>query len=228
MSKDEKVRVLVVDDEVTVRSVLRMALLGQGYEVSEASSIKEANELIKVSHPQLLLLDLGLPDGHGRDLVRQVRSWTKTPIIVLTVDDSERSKIALLDAGADDYLTKPFSTGELLARVRAHLRSHDYIEATPIFKSGIIYVDLNLRIVKKDDQVVKLTNTEFELLTLLVRESGKVVSQKTLLNKMWASAGEDQTHYLRIYIKQLRKKLEESPSKPQHILTEPGVGYRLI
>lgn len=221
-------RILLVDDEPAIRNTLKLSLQTQNYKISEAASAAEALEKTKNFHPHLILLDLGLPDKHGIEVLKDLRKWTKIPIIILTVFDDEATKVRLLDSGADDYLTKPFGTNELMARVRVALRNHDQTEATPLFKSGDLEIDVNQRKVTLKQEILKLTNTEFEVLALLVRDHGKVVPQSVILKKVWGVLAEEQSHYLRIYINQLRKKLEENPSKPQHILTDPGVGYRLV
>ena len=224
----EETRILIIDDEAAIRNVLRTHLEGAHYKVAEASFGKEGLAKTTDFHPHLIILDLGLPDAHGLDILKNLRQWTTIPIIILTVSDDEHTKVQLLDAGANDYLTKPFGSAELLARARVALRSHGHVEATPIFKSNNLEVNLNERTVSVHEKGVKLTTTEFEVLALLVRDQGKVVTQAYIMKKVWGVLAEDQNHYLRIYINQLRKKLEENPSEPNHIMTEPGVGYRLI
>lgn len=224
----EELRILIIDDEVAIRKILRTNLESHAYVIGEASSGKEGLEKAVTFHPHLILLDLGLPDTNGLEVLKKLRHWTQIPIIILTVTDNEATKVSLLDAGADDYLTKPFGPNELLARVRVGLRHHGHAEATPIFKSQNLEVDLSLRRVLVNSKSVKLTNTEFEVLALLVRDHGKVIPQTHIMKKVWGTTAEDQSHYLRIYINQLRKKIEENPSEPKHIITEPGVGYRLI
>lgn len=224
----EAIRILIVDDEAPIRNVLRLHLAEKGYKLSEAKTAAEALEQAASFHPHLVILDLGLPDKDGYEVLKELRQWTTVPVLVLTATDDEPTKIRLLDKGADDYLTKPFSPGELLARVRVCLRHSGTVEATPVFESGDLRIDLNSRAVTVNGAQVKLTSTEYEVLARLAREPGKVVAQNTLLRQIWGVTAEDQTHYLRIYIKQLRKKLEKTPSEPVHILTEPGVGYRLI
>ncbi|MBV2169904.1 MAG: response regulator [Bdellovibrio sp.] len=223
-----EIRILVVDDESAIRNVLRISLASHGYKIAEAESGKGGLEKASEFHPHLIILDLGLPDISGYEVVKELRRWTQVPILVLTVDDDEISKVNLLDAGADDYLTKPFGTPELLARIRVGLRNRGMIEATPMFKSGTLEVDINSRKVIRNGQNVKLTNTEFEVLARLIRDRGKFVSQALLLKQIWGSTAEDQSHYLRIYVNQLRKKIEENPAEPVHILTEPGVGYKIV
>ena len=221
-------RVLIVDDEISIRKLLRMNLLNAEYVVSEASTGAEALEKAASFHPHLIILDLGLPDMGGYEVLKKLRLWTTVPIIILTVADDESTKVMLLDAGADDYLTKPFGPEELLARVRVALRHNGMVEATPLFISGNLRVELSKREVFVSDVQIKLTNTEYEVLSRLVRDQGKVVSQALLLKQVWGAIAKDQGHYLRIYINQLRKKIEVNPSEPVHILTEPGIGYRLV
>lgn len=221
-------RILIIDDETAVRNVIRMNLAPAGYEIAEAISGAQGLDKANVFHPNLILLDLGLPDIPGLEVLKKLRSWTTVPVIVLTVSDDESTKVRLLDAGADDYLTKPFGSEELRARIRVALRHTGLIEATPVFESGSLKVDLNKKTVLVNGNQIKLTGTEYEVLSRLVRDHGKVVSQSHLLKEIWGVTAKDQTHYLRIYINQLRKKIEAKPSEPVHILTEPGVGYRLV
>lgn len=227
MIKDE-VRILIIDDEPAIRNILRTSLEPHGYKIEDAVSGQDGLTKSVNFHPHLILLDLGLPDMDGLNILKALRKWTRIPIIILTATDNESTKVELLDAGADDYLTKPFGTNELLARVRVGLRNHGLVEATPVFQSGNLKVDLNQRKVTINETVVRFSNTEFEVLALLVRDQGKVVPQSLIMKKVWGVIDEDQTHYLRIYINQIRKKIEECPSQPKHILTEPGVGYRLV
>lgn len=225
--KDD-IRILVIDDEPAIRNVIKMSLEANGYKIAEAVDGQSGIRLVSEFHPNLLLLDLGLPDMNGLAVLKEIRKWTRVPIIILTVADDEQTKVNLLDAGADDYLTKPFGTKELLARVRVALRNIGMIEATPIFISDDLQVDLSQKKVWVEGKEVKLTLTEYEVLSRLVRDHGKVISQSQLLKQVWGSASADQNHYLRIYINQLRKKIEKNPSEPKHIVTEPGVGYRII
>ncbi|AGH94879.1 response regulator [Pseudobdellovibrio exovorus] len=221
-------RILIIDDEAAVRNVIKMTLASVGHTIAEASTAAEGLVKANSFHPNLIILDLGLPDMNGLDVLKSFRAWTTIPVVVLTVIDDERTKVTLLDAGADDYLTKPFGPEELSARIRVALRHAGMIEATPVFESGHLKVDLNKKAVLVAGQLVKLTSTEYEVLSRLVRDHGKVVSQVQLLKEIWGTTAKDQGHYLRIYINQLRKKIEPNPAAPIHILTESGVGYRLV
>jgi len=227
MSTDP-LRILIIDDEAAIRSILKRILESNNYKIKESGDGKSALTQITEFHPNLILLDLSLPDTTGLDVLKAIRKWTRVPVIILTVSDDEQTKVKLLDAGADDYLTKPFGENELLARVRVALRNIGVIEATPIFRSDELEVDLSQKKILVSGHEIKLTVTEFEVLSRLVRDHGKVVSQTQLLRQIWGSIAEDQSHYLRIYINQLRKKLEKNPSEPKHIITEPGVGYRIV
>jgi len=224
----EPVRILVIDDEPAIRNLLRLNLESQGFVMTQAETGEAGLRAAEIFHPHLIILDLGLPDLSGFEVLKRFRAWTSIPILILTAAEDEDTKVDLLDAGADDYLTKPFGIPELLARIRVGLRNRRAIEATPVFRSGSLQVDVNQSICKMGDTVVKLTATELELLKILVREQGRVVSQKQLLTEVWGPHSLEQTQYLRIYIAQLRKKIELNPSSPQHILTEPGVGYRIV
>lgn len=221
-------RILIIDDEVAIRNAIKINLAKAGHELSEAATGNEGIQKIATFHPNLVILDLGLPDINGLEVLKNIRGWTAIPVIILTVTDDEQTKVKLLDMGADDYLTKPFGPEELQARIRVALRHTGMIEATPIFESGNLHVDLNKKEVLVSGASIKLTATEYEVLSRLVRDHGKVVSQAHLLKEIWGAMAKDETHYLRIYIKQLRKKIEANPSEPVHILTEPGVGYRLV
>jgi len=221
-------RILLIEDEAPVREALRSTLRTQSYVVAEATTGADGLAQASSFHPNLVILDLGLPDRSGTDVLRQLRKWTQVPIIILTVEDSESMKVELLDLGADDYLTKPFGASELLARVRVGLRHAKDIEATPLFRSSNLEIDLNKRSISRAGQAIRLTKTEFEIIARLVRGQGRVVPQVQLLKEIWGTSNEDQSHYLRIYINQLRKKIEPTPSQPVHILTEAGVGYRLV
>lgn len=222
-------RVLVVDDEPQIRRFMRPSLTAQGYEMIEAASGAEALARAGDAAPQVILLDLGLPDMDGIAVIRSLREWTETPIVVLSVRNREADKIAALDAGADDYIEKPFAMGELLARLRAALR-HRLRQGgeAPVFRSGDLTVDLARREVTKTGVPVKLSPKEYDLLRLLVQHAGKVVMQRQLLEQVWGPAHVEDTQYLRVYIGQLRQKLGDDAGRPALILTEPGVGYRLM
>lgn len=221
-------RVLVVDDEPQIRRFLRTSLGAHDYEVLEAATGKLAVKQIATDKPDVVVLDLGLPDMDGLDVVRQVREWSSVPILVLTVRDREQDKIAALDAGADDYVTKPFSMGELMARLRTALRHRLQTEgAEPVFQVGDLSVDLVKRIVTRGGEEIKLSPREYDLLRLLVKHAGRVVTHRQILEKVWGPAHVKDTQYLRVYVGQLRQKLEADPAEPRYLITEPGVGYRL-
>lgn len=223
----DKVQVLVVDDEVQIRRFLRISLEAGGYHVYEAGTGKEAILIAAKVRPDLLILDLGLPDLDGIEVVKQVREWTKMPIIILSVRDADSDKVAALDAGADDYLTKPFSTEELLARLRVALRHTQPEPDQRAFTTGDLHIDLTRRLVTLRGEPVKLTPTEYALLRLMVQHAGRVLTHRQILKEVWGPAYIDESHYLRVYFSQLRQKLEENPALPKYLLTEPGVGYRL-
>jgi two-component system KDP operon response regulator KdpE len=220
-------RVLVVDDEQAIRHFLRVTLSSQAYEVVEATSGQEALSDAATHKPDIVILDLGLPDIDGVEVTRLLRQWTQIPIIILSVRGSERDKIAALDAGADDYLTKPFGVGELLARLRAALRRAAQTTSEPVFTSGSLKVDLARRLVSVSGREVQLTPTEYELLRVLVTHAGKVLTHHHLLREVWGTEYGEEFHMLHVNISNLRRKIEPDPARPQFIITEPGVGYRL-
>jgi two-component system KDP operon response regulator KdpE len=225
-----KPRVLLIEDDLHIRRFLRASLVTQGYELLEAETGREGLALAASHVPDLVLLDLGLPDMEGSEVIRQLRGWSGAPIIILSARGQERDKIANLDAGADDYLTKPFGVGELLARMRVALRRAGPVgEGKPEagFTLGNIKVDLERRQVFRNDQEVHLTPIEYKLLSVLIRHRGKVVTHRQLLKEVWGPAHTEQNPYLRIFILNLRRKLEDDPTRPTYLLTEPGVGYRL-
>jgi len=227
-SPESGARILLIDDERAIRRLLRAALAAHGYEVLEAATGEEGLQSAATQHPDVIILDLGLPDLDGVQVTRRLREWTQTPIIILSVRGSEEDKIAALDAGADDYLTKPFGTGELTARIRAALRRiQPPGEGQPVFQVDELRVDLLHRTVSVDDHLVDLTPNEYELLKLLVQHAGKVVTHRQLLRAVWGSGYEEEAHLLRVNISNLRHKLESDPAQPRYILTESGVGYRL-
>ena len=219
--------VLVIDDELQIRRFLRISLEANGYQVQEAATFAEGLAAAARLRPDLLILDLGLPDGEGLDLLRRLREWSRLPTIVLSARLSDADKVAALDGGADDYLTKPFSVPELLARLRVALRHAQPAGSDPLFRTGSLTVDLAARLVTVDGVPVKLTPTEYALLRLLVQHAGRVLTHRQILKEVWGPQYVDETHYLRVYFGQLRQKLEANPALPALILTEPGVGYRL-
>jgi two-component system KDP operon response regulator KdpE len=222
-------RVLVVEDDRQIRSLLQSSLGVEGFEVQTAVSVSEAAAMLEHSLPDLVLLDLGLPDGDGIDLVRQIRRQHSLPILVVSARHQEVEKVKLLDAGADDYLTKPFSVSELLARIRVALRHRGtaVAPAQTLHEFEDLRVDLEARLVTVNGAAVHLTPTEFKLLARLARTAGKVVTHRQLLVDVWGPEFTDHSHYLRLYMGQLRAKLEADPAEPRHLLTETGVGYRL-
>jgi len=219
-------RVLVVDDEAPIRRYLRTALGAQGFTVYESASGLDAINAVLNCRPDIIILDMGLPDIDGTEVTRRLREWSQTPIIVLSVREAEQDKIAALDAGADDYLTKPFGTGELLARMRVALRKQISTTSEPVFQVGGLMVDFSRRLVSVDGTEIQLTPTEYDLLKILVTHAGKVITHHQLLRQVWGE-GYDDMHILRVNISNLRGKLEPDPSRPTYIHTEPGVGYRL-
>ncbi len=219
-------RVLVVDDEAPIRRYLRAALSAQGLTVYESASGEEALQAVLSHRPDIIILDLGLPDIDGIEVTRRLREWSQTPIIILSVREAEQDKIAALDAGADDYLTKPFGTGELLARMRVALRKQLSAVNEPVFESNGLSVDFARRLVFVNDKEIQLTPTEYDLLKALVTHAGKVITHRQLLKQVWGD-GYDDMHILRVNISNLRGKIEPDPSRPSYIHTEAGVGYRL-
>ena len=219
--------ILVIDDEVQIRRILRISLEANGYQVAEAATGQEGLELAGRLRPDVVVLDLGLPDQDGLDVLRQLREWSRTPVLALSVRDRDQDKIALLDAGADDYLTKPFSMGELLARLRTTQRPTQPSQESAVFHTGPVAVDLAHRLVTVEDEPVKLTSTEYALLRLFIQNAGKVLTHTQLLREVWGAEYVEETHYLRVYVAHLRGKLEADPANPRLLLTEPGVGYRL-
>lgn len=220
--------VLVVDDELQIRRFLRVSLETNGYRVVEADNGKAAIAEAARLRPDLIVLDWNLPDLDGIEVLRRVREWTQTPVIMLSVRDADRDKVAALDAGADDYLTKPFSTAELLARLRVAARHAQPAPAEPVYTFGDVQIDLVRRVVTRQGEPVKLTPTEYALLRLMVQHAGRVLTHRQILKQVWGPEYVEETHYLRVYFAQLRQKLEEDPTLPKLIVTEPGVGYRLM
>jgi two-component system KDP operon response regulator KdpE len=223
---EQDVRVLVVDDERSIRRFLK-ASLGSQFVIFEATTGEEALTAVAADRPDVIILDLGLPDMDGVEVTRRLREWTQIPIIIVSVREQEKDKIAALDAGADDYLTKPFGVGELMARLRSALRRSAQAETDPVFKTGNLVVDLNLREVLVNGQPVSLTPTEYDLLRTFVKHAGKVLTHDQLLRTVWGTAYESETHMLQVNISNLRRKIESDPVRPTYLITEPGVGYRL-
>jgi len=221
-------RILVIDDESQILKLLRVALTSHGYEVAEAATGRQALAEAAVFRPDMIILDLGLPDMDGLEVIGRLREWTGAPIIILSARERENDKILALDAGADDYLTKPFGMGELLARIRAALRHAAGTADEPVLRLGDLVVDLAHRRVTAGEGEVKLTPTEYELIKNLALHAGKVLTHRQLLRAVWGPSCENDIHYLRVFIGQLRRKIEADPSRPRHIITEPGVGYRLF
>jgi two-component system KDP operon response regulator KdpE len=222
--------VLIIEDDSQIRRFLRVTLGSSGYHLLEATSAQEGIKHASLQHPDLIILDLTLPDLDGLDVARQLREWTQTPIIILSARNQEKDKVAALDAGADDYLTKPFGTEELLARMRVALR-HSlrsmHGSDDPVFAVGDLQVDMAHRQVSVGAREVHLTPIEYKLLLILIQNAGKVMTRRQLLHHVWGAAYTDESHYLRVYMGQLRHKLEADPTRPRYLITEPGVGYRL-
>ncbi len=218
---------LIIDDEQQIRRLLRVALEAQNYQVYEAEDGQSGLVEIANRKPAVILLDLGLPDMDGLEVLKRLREWSEAPVLVLSVRDDEAGKVAALDAGAEDYVTKPFSTPELLARLRAAQRKTRPEEEVSIFKSGDLIVDLTARVVTRGDREIKLTATEYALLRLFVRHPGRVLTHRYILREIWGPKSEEHRQYLRVYVTHLRQKIEADPTTPCLIKTEPGIGYRL-
>jgi two-component system, OmpR family, KDP operon response regulator KdpE len=220
--------ILIIDDEVQIRRLLEITLQSNDYKVNEAATAKEG--LIHAANhpPDLILLDIGLPDENGQEVLKKLREWYKKPIIMLSVQSDEDNIVQALDNGANDYLIKPFRTGELLARIRSCLRGNVTGENIQIIESRNLFIDLVARLVKKNNEIKKLTATEYTLLALLAKNEGKVLTHQYLLREIWGPGYINQTQYLRVFITQLRKKIEDDPNKPEFIITESGIGYRFV
>jgi len=221
-------RIVIIDDEIQIRRFLRIALTSHGYVVKDVGTGSEGLNAVAMFSPDLVVLDLGLPDIDGLEVVRQLREWTKVPIIILSVKEQENDKITALDFGANDYVTKPFGMGELLARIRAAMRHTVGVEEQPVLQFDDLTLDLVHRRISRDNNEIKLTLTEYEIVKYLAINAGKVITHKALLHTVWGTAYEKEVQYLRVYIGQIRRKLELDPSRPRHIITESGVGYRLL
>ena len=220
--------IVVIDDEPQIRKLLKIVLESNGYKAVMASTGTEGRNLAANHSPALVLLDIGLPDKNGHNVLKDFREWYENPIIMLSVQDSEKDIVKALDNGATDYLCKPFRTGELLARIRSSIRHSQRNMQQPHILIGSIEIDLLARVVRRQNQVVNLTTTEYNLFKLLARNQGKVLTHQYILTQVWGVGAQQETQYLRVFVAQLRKKLEENPNKPEHIITENGVGYRLI
>jgi len=218
--------ILVIDDESQIRKLLEITLNSNGYKTIFAETAKEGLTKAANHPPDLILLDLGLPDDDGQNVLVHLREWYQSPIIILSVKSAESEIVKALDNGANDFLTKPFRTQELLARIRTALRNLNPQQSEPIITFGNIAVDLAARLVKKDEETIKLTATEYTLLVLLLKNEGRVLTHQYILKEVWGPTYADQTQYLRVFVAQLRKKLERDPNRPKHILTESGIGYR--
>jgi two-component system KDP operon response regulator KdpE len=220
-------RVLVVDDENSIRRYLRAALSAQGFAVYEAANGQEAVSAVLSNRPDIIILDLGLPDFDGIEVTRRLREWSQTPIIILSVREAENDKIAALDAGADDYLTKPFGTGELMARMRVAMRRLASKSDEPVLQVDSLKMDLSRRLVTVNEREISLTPTEYDILRLLMQNAGKVLTHRQLLKQVWGTAYESEMHLLRVNISNLRRKIEPDPARPHYLVTESGVGYRM-
>jgi two-component system, OmpR family, KDP operon response regulator KdpE len=218
--------ILIIDDEVQIRRLLEITLSANGYKITEAATGKEGLLLAATGQPVIIILDLGLPDIEGLDVLKKLREWFLKPIIILSVRNAEDDIVMALDNGANDYLTKPFRSGELLARIRAAIRQSQSQTDNPVLDFGQLSIDLANHMVRKNGQLVKLTTTEFSLLSLLARNEGRVLTHQYILKEVWGMGYVEQTQYLRVFMAQLRKKIEDNPSKPRLLNTESGIGYR--
>ncbi len=227
---DARIRLLIVEDEADIRRFLRLALENEGFETYEADTVKRALIEAGTRRPELVVLDLGLPDGDGVDFIRDLRGWSAVPVIVLSARSSEADKIAALDAGADDYLVKPFGAGELLSRVRAQLRrlARPAVSGEAVAQFGEVRVDLARRSVERSGVPVHLTPIEYRLLTSLLAQPDRVLTHRQLLQAVWGPGHSEDTHYVRVHMANLRKKLEADPARPRHLKTEAGIGYRFV
>ena len=225
MTKGE---ILIIDDEPQIRKLLKISLESNDYKVIEAATGVEGINLAANHSPELIILDIGLPDRSGHEILLELRSWYEKSIIMLSVQNSEGDIVKALDNGASDYLSKPFRTGELLARIRSSIRAHENTEYEPVIRSGDLEVDLTSRTVRLSENPVKLTATEYNLLKLFATHQGKVLTHQYILKEIWGVGAQNETQYLRVFVAQLRKKLEKDPNHPQHFITESGVGYRFL
>jgi two-component system, OmpR family, KDP operon response regulator KdpE len=220
--------ILVIDDEVQIRRLLEITLESNNFEVTSAADARDGLRMAATHPPDLIILDLGLPDENGHAVLKKLREWFTKPVLILSVQSSEEDIVKALDNGANDYLVKPFRTGELLARIRSALRSTSIEEDDPLVDCGELQIDLATRTVKKQNETVKLTATEYKLLSIFAQQEGKVLTHQYLLREVWGPGYINQSQYLRVFIAQLRKKIETDPNRPAHIITESGVGYRFV
>ena len=225
---DSTNRILVIDDESQIRKLLKVSLKSQGFYIEESHDGRDGINKVAIIKPDLVILDLGLPDMDGKEVIREIREWSNVPIVIQTARDQEQEKIEALDNGADDYITKPFGIGELLARIRVCLRRKTEDENEHIFNFGGLIIDLVNRRITVDNMEIKLTPTEYEIIKVLAQNAGKVITHKQLLKKVWGNAYDNDNNYIRVYIGQIRRKIEPNPAQPCYIITESGVGYRLI
>jgi two-component system KDP operon response regulator KdpE len=223
---NENETILIIDDEIQIRRLLDITLSANGYKTIDSANGKDGLIVAATHHPSLIILDLGLPDIDGQVILKKIREWFTNPVIVLSVRNSEEDIIKALDNGANDYLTKPFRSGELLARIRSAIRLNMKNNDNPVLEFGSLNIDLVNHIVKKQDEIIKLTSTEYSLLTLLAKNQGRVLTHQYILKEVWGYGYIEQTQYLRVFIAQLRKKIEDNPSKPALLITESGIGYR--
>lgn len=222
----ENETILIIDDELQIRRLLEITLSANGYKIIQSVNGKEGLVDAATHHPALIILDLGLPDTDGQEILKKLREWFFKPVIILSVRNSEEDIIKALDNGANDFLTKPFRTGELLARIRAAIRSGDKKEDVAVLEFGTLIIDMINHIVRKNNEILKLTATEFSLLHLLAKNNGRVLTHQYILKEVWGFGYLEQTQYLRVFVAQLRKKIEDNPSKPTLLITESGIGYR--
>jgi two-component system KDP operon response regulator KdpE len=220
--------VLIIDDEAQIRKLLKITLESNGYQVQDAATAKEGLILGANHPPDLILLDLGLPDESGHTVLKKLRDWYSNPIIIISVLNDEENIVKALDGGGNDYIIKPFRTGELLARIRSALRLHQLEENNPVFQCGDLRIDFRSRTVKRKGESIKLTATEYSLLSLFAKNEGKVLTHHYILNQIWGPTFVEQSQYLRVYIAQIRKKIEDDPNRPKFLVTESGVGYRFL
>lgn len=221
-----KAEILIIDDEPAIRKLLEIVLESNDYSVCQASTGKEGIAMAAQHQVDLILLDIGLPDKSGHDVLKELRIWYNRPILILSVQNAENDIVAALDNGASDYLTKPFRTGELLARIRSSLRQHVATDENTLIRIGDLKIDLAARMVKRDDEMIKLTSTEYKMVALFAKNEGKVLTHAYILKEIWGVGYQTETQYLRVFVGQLRKKIETDPNHPKHIITESGVGYR--